>query len=500
MESHAGMDILCDAIGPDIDAGLRAEAAVRQPDPDSDREELIVVDESEPSREEPINVIIRKSSSSLGPASKIDSPVHRCDVCNKTYERADHLNRHLRSHENARPFGCPQCNKRFNRADLLNRHMGTHERGGSSGPTVKIVGERRPAVKRTDRASAACAQCAASKSKCEDEKPCARCRTRGLTCTQATPGSGPSRVSASESMQMGDHEGTPSRGRQWGLPDQEVLSQAYSMGASKSSSKSHKKRKHASLPHSGYVNSINSAYQTDRFNLDLNNGQQNGSLDDIFFYPNASGFDLVSDLQFWNFPFDEIQLPFIPEVDMSMLPGEPAERQQVPKIDVVRGYEAFKRSPWLWTPVGKDHSFNDDAHLDLTEEEINQGLAPTLHQKDLNGIVHYLGESSRDQMFGLAMSTNKHATSIPKFPSLDILNYTIHMFFVGQRYQVLNWIHEPTFNPSRTHPQLSMALASSGSTLVSGTQVWQMGLALQEVTRLGIIEFVSTNISQSYFD
>lgn len=67
----------------------------------------------------------RASSSSSG---------HRCFVCNRTYERADHLNRHLKSRkqclpggdlllpysccvdDNERAYKCPECGKGFNRA------------------------------------------------------------------------------------------------------------------------------------------------------------------------------------------------------------------------------------------------------------------------------------------------------------------------------------------------------------------------------------------------
>ena len=99
------------------------------------------------------------------------SGVHQCRICKRSYERADHLNRHLKSHENARPFHCSRCPKRFNRADLLSRHLATHDRHSSRDPD-------RPLIKRTDRAAAACLACAASKSKCEDQKPCGRCRTK----------------------------------------------------------------------------------------------------------------------------------------------------------------------------------------------------------------------------------------------------------------------------------------------------------------------------------
>ncbi|KAF2629061.1 hypothetical protein BU25DRAFT_390093, partial [Macroventuria anomochaeta] len=46
----------------------------------------------------------------------------QCQVCHRSYERADHLNRHLDSHRNERSFRCEECPAAFNRRDLLLRH------------------------------------------------------------------------------------------------------------------------------------------------------------------------------------------------------------------------------------------------------------------------------------------------------------------------------------------------------------------------------------------
>lgn len=108
---------------------------------------------------------------------------HRCHLCGRAYERADHLNRHLKSHENARPHKCNRCSKSFNRADLLNRHQAGHDRN---------AGIR---IERTDRVSTACAACIGSKTKCQDEKPCARCRRRNIPCEMA-----PSKAQKSSSL------------------------------------------------------------------------------------------------------------------------------------------------------------------------------------------------------------------------------------------------------------------------------------------------------------
>ncbi|KAJ5368667.1 uncharacterized protein N7496_008427 [Penicillium cataractarum] len=91
----------------------------------------------------------------------------QCRVCKKGYDRADHLKRHVRSRMWLR--------KSLHDLELLRRHTQSHsseincdESGGCSG----IVA----------RASQACKRCAASKLKCDDDKPCRRCVRRNQIC------------------------------------------------------------------------------------------------------------------------------------------------------------------------------------------------------------------------------------------------------------------------------------------------------------------------------
>jgi DNA-directed RNA polymerase subunit RPC12/RpoP len=79
---------------------------------------------------------------------------HQCFLCSRTYERADHLSRHLKSHENERSYRCTECGKGFNRADLLNRHRAAHAKSAS-----EVL------RKRTGRA---CAACIKAKTKCDE--------------------------------------------------------------------------------------------------------------------------------------------------------------------------------------------------------------------------------------------------------------------------------------------------------------------------------------------
>ena len=69
---------------------------------------------NQPAKRVRLSVDASSPSRSAGAA-----PNHVCQVCKRVYERADHLSRHMRSHENARQYQCSRCPKRFNRAYVM---------------------------------------------------------------------------------------------------------------------------------------------------------------------------------------------------------------------------------------------------------------------------------------------------------------------------------------------------------------------------------------------
>ncbi|KAL8308678.1 hypothetical protein RB597_000211 [Gaeumannomyces tritici] len=100
-----------------------------------------------------------------------------CADCLRRYARPEHLQRHIATHTLGKRFACDVCGKAFGRADLLKRHRANHEEDPTGMKKRRLASAPGAA-----RVAQACAGCARARVKCEEVKPCARCRTRGIPC------------------------------------------------------------------------------------------------------------------------------------------------------------------------------------------------------------------------------------------------------------------------------------------------------------------------------
>ncbi|KAF2857811.1 hypothetical protein K470DRAFT_252588 [Piedraia hortae CBS 480.64] len=102
-----------------------------------------------------------------------------CTYCGQSFTRDEHLERHILTHTNVKPFKCVTCHMSFSRRDLLKRHYTVH--GKEPGPrTVSDVNGS--VAKAANRTPIACSICAKTKTKCDRKFPCSRCASRNLKC------------------------------------------------------------------------------------------------------------------------------------------------------------------------------------------------------------------------------------------------------------------------------------------------------------------------------
>ncbi|KAK6088176.1 hypothetical protein SCUP234_01242 [Seiridium cupressi] len=439
MTEQNGMDILCDAVGSDLLLGSFLDS----PPPQQQRSKRVKVVDDDGSS--PASPHMRTLVLTSARGARSDSIERQCST---SLDRAHIL---------------AKCLTR----DLLTRHETTHDRDDG--------GKGRPIIRRSDRAAEACVNCAASKAKCDDQKPCGRCRSKSLVCQTAVK-----------------------RGSIYGLTDGQPNEQSSNSPSMTSTSATTADTQNGmSLPTERrvqfppdqpleLVHAIAAApYISDFVPQPL-------ATDDMFYFNPTHNF--YQDMDFttsWDVNFDSYT---IPQVDITgpSPQSSTTSASRHPARDPTRGYAAFKRSPWLWEPKTKDSLGNEQEGLMFNEKTIAHSPA---YEKMLSPSSSRLKmePAIRDKLFALVLSQLNHPTKIPSFPSLDLLNYLLQTHFIQDDYQTDSWIHSASFDPSSAIPELIGALIASGAAFIADPAIWQFGLALQEVVRMGLSVLFEAN-------
>ena len=361
--------------------------------------------------------------------------------------------------------------------DLLTRHEITHDRESD--------GKERLVIRRGDRTAEACLNCSTSKAKCDDQKPCGRCKSKNLICKTSArkiaqyrtvedsddPGISPPENStaisyigvSSDAMRLDASDLSFNLGQEQGAHVAQMFEPALAMA-------SH--RPPGYVVPSSAVDPAQHESMVDPFGDDM-----------MMFFSPVNNLFLDVDYNAWNLDFNDFHVPELePHEPSPQSTGTLAFKSSTRTArDLSKGHAAFKESPWLWEPGGVDYVRRDQEGLQINEESI--GRSPVFDRPGQNATRRRMNAVTRDRVFAVVLAGNKDPIRTLSFPSLELLNYLIHVHFVHDDYQRDSWIHSASFDPDDALPELLVAVIAHGASFISVPAIWQFGLAMQEVVR-----------------
>ncbi|KAI9037564.1 putative C6 and C2H2 transcription factor RegA-like [Aspergillus affinis] len=390
-------------------------------------------------------------------------------------------------------------------SDLMKRHAAGHDSPDEG------KRKRPPPYPKNGRVSQACAACAKSKLKCDEEKPCKRCKEKGFVCDWPDGGNdtSPSPAQASHSDYEPNYSldealaqpplTSPTHDDETDMPDAIDPAEFNSPDVSINNY----------LPATG-INSIpddtiSMTYDASTISPIMDHDSGIFSIDGTFF-PNFIPDSLIPTLArndmhtSTNLPHDYIHDVFdhnvqfgfdLTDVDFGLIDFfntrgiADASTDRSEDSGIALGAEAYRRSSLSnWTPAHEDTAFANQGDLSVPKS-IDSPEANMRSERQI--LSERLSSGSRDLIFGMVLQTSTKAnlTRIMKsFPSTELLDSLIQDYFDFQSCNIDSWIHGPTFQPNDQTPDILAAVAAAGAIRSPIPTIRKLGYALMEVARL----------------
>ncbi|KAJ5380061.1 uncharacterized protein N7496_002489 [Penicillium cataractarum] len=478
---------------------------------------------------------------STAPKQLCSSHPFMCAVCNKSYARIDHLARHSRQHTQERPFRCSECGKCFGRADLLKRHARLHT------PEAAAKRREKEATKGKTRVSQACANCAAAKIKCTQEKPCKRCDAQGLVCelafqTYANHNVSPTvSTTSTPSSLSGSHPvspHTPSAGETAAARGENAPALDVTEGclqenqASVGSSGLLRWAVQEQLPleHVDFSQANQATIADDRNPIPLDvlrEFPQHTEINDTdrtmaerdsnyhHYYPerssirfepfsptNPSGFNIGPQpaVTFQSFQLDgQGTEPFWGYHTALVADSHPPPlvQAEVPQPQIGVSNDG---------PIGQYEDVQEPTALVTVEDDENTHLSINQHNTQSNAIEQDLSQdgqnlkpsqrllpASRDRIIGLLASVcsrEKFQEIVISLYSVEILNELLENFIESAGRSIDSWTHLASLDFHTIQPELLTMLVASGAIMSSKRDIQNLGYVMEEACRLAILKKV----------
>ncbi|OAL54674.1 hypothetical protein IQ07DRAFT_596165 [Pyrenochaeta sp. DS3sAY3a] len=377
-----------------------------------------------------------------------------CQLCNVSFQRAEHLDRHVRSHLGVRPFSCMSCDAR----DTLQRHLVVH-RGHA-------VSNARP----RERVAQACRRCSRAKQRCDGNTPCTRCHERMLSCVyHARPPASPHQT---RPLDFDTSEPSPSVHAESALasgPGPNPESDFFSSEA---------------------LAMLNPPAMSDSFMGDTD-------------YP-------ISDLDFVGHPASILHPSlFLRDIERNWVPLHAETHQPIASATSPGPSTSSEPISPVIAVTGPSPIEAQDADFLLhlqRQVEVRHGSLPTGNSWDPEDYRHVprLGKATYESLghlFKEAQAASYVKLTLDNFPSLDAINAFIQLYF-EYFHPTLPLLHRPSFNPNSSHSLLVLAVAVTGCRFSSLSQPKNFVNSMQDLLRHAIHivhERIQTTASDLYF-
>ncbi|KAH6690442.1 C6 transcription factor RegA [Plectosphaerella plurivora] len=459
------------------------------------------------------------SSQSGGTAATTGTGLYQCAHCQKRYSRPEHLARHIQTHTLGKRFICSICSKAFARQDLLKRHTANHENDNDPNKKRRRIASSPSAA----RVSHACKACAAARVKCEDTKPCARCRNRGLTCeysateagssvalhlmhlaSEGNSGASTPATPPVQDMSLGTPPYPPSQVSPMPLATPDVVDRPVSRGLHAAAASNNLQAFNsnsmpgtstpapaasyaapsnpggmAPVPFTGFLQNV--LYQPGVEPAKTDAAQGGLAVLDFGAHVDLNLNDVDFDLLgYWNADFhtdSAMQQAYTPRTDDSVDLTE--MRQNLVKL--------WTDSPWRWHPATGEGSYAELKNVPVPSGDATGALRES--RKKLGRTVpDKLEQPGRDGALAVILKTCEELEVMTRvassFPSVDMMDSLIHIFLAAHFCQTTQFIHQATFKLNSQWPDWLAVTAASGAILTPVPTLRKWGFAIQEAVRL----------------
>ncbi|EMC98601.1 hypothetical protein BAUCODRAFT_30870 [Baudoinia panamericana UAMH 10762] len=437
----------------------------------------------------------------------------QCGTCQQAFTRLDHLARHVRSHTKEKPYACTLCSKRFGRVDLLRRHSALHganadirrEPSVGTAAELPLSNKRLKTAKRTasvTRVSRACDACAEDHLKCEDSKPCTRCRQRDLECrvsakapnddTSVTHERAPGLLSPHRTAALVCGDSTVQVAPSVSAPNMpDPFPAALHIWPEGGTDDVLADGPNTLRPPSAAVPEYATFGGADCFNFGAR-PYDTAPPSGIRTPRGLTDFGLETDLD-----FSLLDLSFL-DTYSSKVPFKFGAASQPPSLSAqdasadlvspttdnpIGGPQS--KSIWRFIPATKDHGFAEQENLSLPVRLETCDTPESLVGLERRATTERLDLKARDKILAIVLSQMRPHLSpaLSAFPSLELLDSLIQYFLTVSFSGAIAWIRSGRFRPNEASAELLLAMAAAGAVLAPDPSLQKLGFAIQEVIR-----------------